>query len=432
MILETEEHKELFLKYWNSESCIIFPIWCDLEKHPLNNELSFLYVRFRSDETDQGDYTMDWILPFNHNDCEKLQIDLSTSTHKKKVYNKKGLLQMNLNIQNMYDFQLEYFSDTNIVPTIETDIEVLTNFYNRLGLRDDLGKSIPIMKWIELLQGFTDQYVDSGEIFFTESWIDDKLIPTLSRVEKRGLNVVRKKFIDKWSSSFKQLKGSTVYTEYNPYTITSRPSNRHGGVNYGALNKNDGTREMFIPRDNKIFLQFDYDAYHVRLIAKMIDYKIPHKSGHQWLADMYGCSYSESKNRTFQIVYGGVSIIDRRIPFFAKVDDYIQNMYKETLRVGYVETPIGKRKIPLEYIENHNAQKVFNYLLQATETELNIEIIRKLYDAGIESLCLYSYDAFLFEYDKSSGVDEAKKIKEIIESFGFPVKASWGSDYSKL
>jgi len=431
-IIETKEDIKTFMFYWNSETSLIIPIWCDMEKHPMNNEISFLYVRFRNEEVDQGVRVMDFILPFNHNDCEKLEIDLSTSTQSKKVYNKKGLLQTELGIQNTYDFQLEYFQKTNTLPNFETISEVLTNFYNRLGLSNDLGKSIPIMKWVELLRGFTNQYVDTQYIECIDSWVDGVEIPTLSRVERMGLRVVKKKFIDKWPSAEKQLKGDIVYTEYNPYTITSRPSNRHGGVNYGALNKNDGTREMIIPRDGKMFLQLDYDAYHVRIIAKMIGFDIPHKSGHQWLADKYGCSYKESKGRTFQIVYGGVSIIDRRIPFFAQVDDYIQSMYKEAVRVGYVETPIGKRKISLEHIEDINAQKVFNYLLQATETELNIEIIGKLFEAGIESMCLYSYDAFVFELDSTEWITEIPKIKEIIESKGFPVKGSYGTDYSKL
>jgi len=86
----------------------------------------------------------------------------------------------------------------------------------------------------------------------------------------------------------------------------------------------------------------------------------------------------------------------------------------------------------LNWIENHNAQKVFNYLLQATETELNIEIIKKLHDSGFYQMILYTYDSFLFEYQLSTTTDKAKQIKTILESFGFPVKASWGSDYSKV
>jgi len=257
------------------------------------------------------------------------------------------------------------------------------------------------------------------------------MIPTLSRIEQMGINVVTEKFIDRWSSAQKHLLGETVFTEYNPYTLTSRPSNRHGGVNYGALNKSDGTREIFVPRENTMFLQFDYDAYHVRIIGDLIKYELPTTSAHQWLADQYGCGYAESKGITFQLLYGGINDEARKIPFFEQTDIFIQTLYNQALIDGYITTSKG-RKIMLNWIENHNAQKVFNYLLQATETELNIEIIKKLHDSGFYQMILYTYDSFLFEYQLSTTTDKAKQIKTILESFGFPVKASWGSDYSKV
>lgn len=419
------------MEYWNKEMCLIFPIWCDIDKHPMNNEISFLYVRFRDDETDNGPYKMDYILPFNHNDCEKLDIDLTTSTQSKKVFNKKGLLQTNLDIQNMYDIQTELFFEEHKTIDILSYTEVLTNFYRQIGLRDDLGKSISIMKWVDVIREITNPLVNTSEFTIIDSWIDNTLIPILSRVEQNGIRVVPKKFIDRFSKASKQLKGDTIFTEYNPYTMTSRPSNRHGGVNYGALKKKDGTRKIFIPREGKRFLQYDYDAYHVRIIAKMVDFKIPHESGHQWLADQYGCSYKNSKGRTFRILYGGVRDEDRKIPFFDLVDKHIQKMYRRAKIDGYVCTYKG-RKIYLDWFDRPNPQKVFNYILQATETELNIEIIKKLYENNITSLCLYTYDSFLFEIGRGEGDSKAEQIKEIVESFDFPVKASWGDDLSRV
>jgi hypothetical protein len=432
MILETEKDKSIFLDYWNTEPCLIVPIWCDLEKHPMNNEISFLYVRFRDEPIDDGDYIMDYILPYNHNDCEKLELDLSQSTQPKKVWNKKGLMQTNLGIKNTYDIQAETFFTTHELLDLNDKLEVLTNFYTRLGLRDDLGKSISIMKWIEVLQGFTQPISETLVHSFPESWINTTMIPVLSRIEQIGINVVTEKFIDRWPHSQKQLTGNKVYTEYNPYTATSRPSNRHGGVNYGALNKKDGTREIFVPKENTMFLQFDYDAYHVRLIADMIGFTgLPQTSGHQWLADQYGCGYAESKGITFQILYGGVTDDVREIPFFDEVDKFIQRMYKQALIDGYVTTGKG-RKIWLAWIENHNAQKVFNYLLQATETEKNIEIIHRLHAEKLPLPILYVYDSFLFEFSIDDDIATAKRIKSTLEIFGFPTHATWGLDYSKV
>jgi len=417
IIVETDKEKEQFFEYWNNEESTIIPIWEDLEKHPMNNGVSFLYVRFQN---------LDFILPFNHNDCEKLEIDLSTSNQNKWIWDKKAFLQTKIKISNLKDVQTNLFFEQNNLYDFNTKLEPLTNFYYRLGLRDDLGKSIPIMKWGEVLKEITNEWNLSN----TNSWVDDTMIPILSEIEQNGLNVDRKKFIDRWPTNAKQLLNDTIYTEYNPYTITSRPSNRHGGINFGALNKNDGTRDVFIPTKGKLFLQFDYDAYHVRIIAKLIKFKLPEGSIHQWLADQYGCSYEESKGRTFRILYGGVSDEDRKIPFFDKVDKFIKNFQQESINRGYLQTPKG-RKIPIGWIENPNGLKYFNYLLQATETEFNIEVMSKLKKLQLPLPILYSYDAFLYEFDDSE-VETIKLVKSVLESYGFPIKADWGTDYGKL
>jgi len=421
IIVETNKEKDQFLEYWNNEESTIIPIWEDLERHPMNNRLSFLYVRFSN---------LDFILPFNHNDCEYLTIDLSLSEQKKWIWNKKGFLQTDIQIQNLKDVQTALFFENHKIYDFNSKLEPLTNFYTRLGIRDDLGSSLPIMKWGELLRGIVDEW----KLYDVNDWVNDTMIPLLSDIERSGIGVDREKFLDRWPSNLKHIKpheqGDVVYTEYNPYTITSRPSNRHGGVNFAALNKNDGSRNCFIPPEDSLFLQFDYDAYHVRIIAKLIKFKLPEGSVHQWLADQYGCSYDESKGRTFRILYGGVNDEDRKIPFFDKVDKFIKNFQQESIERGYLQTPKG-RKIPLGWIEQPNGLKFFNYLLQATETEFNIEVMEKLRKERLPLPVLYTYDSFLFEFDDSE-VETIKKVKSVLESFGFPIKADWGSDYSKV
>jgi len=417
IIVETNKEKDQFLEYWNNEESKIIPIWEDLERHPMTNGLSFLYVRFSN---------LDFILPFNHNDCEKLEIDLSTSNQTKWIWNKKGFLQTDIKVNNLKDVQTSLFFENFKIYPFGDKLEVLTSFYTRMGIRDGLGKSLPIMKWGEVLQGIVGEW----DIKHTNNWVDETMIPILSDIERKGIQVDREKFFDRWSDNKKSLWFSHTFTEYNPYTITSRPSNRHLGINYGALNKSDGSRDVFVPKKGKLFLQFDYDAYHVRIIGKLIKYKLPDTSVHQWLADQYGCDYGESKGRTFRILYGGVSDEDRKIPFFDKVDTFIRKMQNEAVRNGYIQTPKG-RKIPLGWIEKPNAQKFFNYILQATETEFNIEVLSKLKKLQLPLPILYTYDSFLFEFDDSE-VETIKLVKSVLESYGFPVKADWGSDYGKV
>ena len=83
------------------------------------------------------------------------------------------------------------------------------------------------------------------------------------------------------------------------------------------------------------------------------------------------------------------------------------------------------------WIEQPTAQKYFNYLLQATETEFNIEVLNKLKDSGLPLPILYTYDSFLFEVDDSE-VDTIKQIQDVIESFGFPTKMNIGKNYSEV
>ena len=416
MIVESNLEKEQFLEYWNNEESIVIPIWEDLERHPMTCDVSFLYVRFQN---------LDFVLPFNHNDCEPIEIDLSKSSQPKWVWNKKALLQTDLDIQNQKDIQTSLFFNENKLYPFGEKLEVLTNFYHRLGMRDGLGKSIPIMKFMEVLGDMSNDFVNLTPTF---SWIDDTMIPILSDVEQKGIQVDRKKFFDRWKHNDKSLWFSRTFTEYNPYTITSRPSNRHLGINFSALSKKDKSREIFIPQEGKKFVQFDYDAYHVRIIAKLIKYDLPDTSVHSWLANQYNCGYDESKGRTFRILYGGVSDEDRKIPFFDKVDKFIHKMQEESIDRGFIKTPMG-RKIPIGWIEQPTAQKYFNYLLQASETEFNIEVMKKLKDSGLPLPNLYTYDSFLFEF----GIEDTevlRKIKPVLESFGFPTKVSYGDDYS--
>jgi len=421
IVVESNKEREEFLQRWNNEPSIVIPIWSDLEKHPMNNELSFLFVVMGKSI---------FILIYNHIDGKSHQLDLSTSTQPKWVWNKKGLLQMDTKIQNIFDISNYTFFSENRLLDFKPEEQPFISHYLRMGIRENLGKIAPLMKWGEYLKSFVDSLSLPTP---TPSWIDSDVIPLLSDIERYGVRVDGKKFFDRYPQATKHLKNSTLYTEYNPYTVTSRPSNRFGGINFSALNKKDGTREVFIPKEGHIFLQMDYDAYHPRIIGKMVHYPLPQTSVHQWLADQYGVPYDESKGITFQLLYGGIPEEFDSIPYYKKVREYIEKLWENAQSKGYVSTL--HRNIPLSSIEDANPQKVFNYLLQATETELNMETMKRVLEfieqTDIE-LTLYTYDSFLFSYPLDTPKEHALKLKELIEMGGFPIKASWGMDYSKL
>jgi hypothetical protein len=57
--------------------------------------------------------------------------------------------------------------------------------------------------------------------------------------------------------------------------------------------------------------------------------------------------------------------------------------------------------------------------------------MKKLKEDGLPLPLLYTYDSFLFQFDASE-VDTIKRIKSVLESYGFPVNVDWGKNYAEI
>ena len=83
-----------------------------------------------------------------------------------------------------------------------------------------------------------------------------------------------------------------------------------------------------------------------------------------------------------------------------------------------------------------NPNKLFNYQLQAAETEHNMLILNTLNDHMIDlssKLILYTYDSFLFDYDMKDGKDTILLLKDVISEQGkYPVKLKAGVNYNVM
>jgi hypothetical protein len=428
IIVETLDELQILKENISNKTSYWYPMWTDWDKHPNDNELSFVFIR--CDGTD-------YILSHKHTDTLSIDFrgieEVFSVNGTKWVFQKKKLLQT-LKTTNfeVLDIDTAYFLKTHSTIDYRTPFQTLINFYQRNGCNTDVIKYCPILKLGEVIQSILPNFENLDSTNPNFEWYDSKYIPILSKIEKFGIKVNFEKFQNRWAGFEKYISDNgLIYTEYNPYTTTGRPSNRYGGINFSALNKKDGTREVFV--SDGIFIQMDYDAYHPRLIGELINYDLPKTSVHQWLADQYGCSYTEGKGITFQLLYGGIPDEFLNIPYFKSVNDYIQLLWEATQKNGYLQT--FKRRIPLEWIDTPNPQKLFNYLLQAIETEINVDIIEKLLDLISNTdirFSLYLYDSFLFDYPIDMDTKTAKEIKDLIENNKYPVKVSWGNDYSKL
>ena len=181
---------------------------------------------------------------------------------------------------------------------------------------------------------------------------------------------------------------------------------------------------------------FDFDAYHLRLIADLVKYNFGEDSVHEHLAKHYGCSYEESKQKTFKLLYGGIDKKTReKVPFFDLVHRYIYNKWNEIKTNNYVFTDIYRRKLLYNNYQDLNQNKVFNYLIQAYETESNIKKILSIQHYLLDKktkLILYGYDSFLFDFSKKDGVETLKEIKSILEEGKHYTKSKMGLNYGEM
>ncbi len=396
---------------------LLVPVWSSHRAHQFGTHISFLYYRTESE---------DGIINFNHIDANGLpQFPIE------RLCNENTLVLDNRYIQSIgLDYEWVYFEEYGKPFIFNEFVESLYKGY-RIDY-NEMNDCIPLMKWYELLKTIPD-------INNRRSWyrIYSDSIRTLGRLEGAGVKVEEEKFIDSFSFNPAFINEGKVYTQYNPYTTTGRPSNRHLNVNWSALNKSDGTRSAIVSRwDGGTLISLDYESYHIRLIAKLVGYEFPKGvTAHQHLADLYGCDYETAKKVTFTYLYGGLDDNARKIPFFIEVDKYIKGLYQKFVISGRLTTPLYKREIHFSKIEGATEQKVFNYLLQALETEINYMKIGKVLDwleCKKSKMVLYTYDAFLIDTHPEERDEILKSVTTIMEEGGFPVRAEEGKNYDDL
>jgi len=240
-------------------------------------------------------------------------------------------------------------------------------------------------------------------------------------------------------------KDNIIHTQYHPYHLSGRPSNTFNGINYSALNKSDGTRSFIKSRYGaygKLIL-IDYKSYHPRLLSNIVDYKIPADDVYAYLASHYfNKSYenvdeydiSNSKQITFEMLYGGIKPEYLHIKFLKKIQDYMDTLYETFNNCGYVETLIFKRKIQKEFASDMTPNKLLNYILQSHETERNMDVIKNIFNAmenRKSKIVLYQYDSILLDFHKDD-VNFIDIIKETMDYKNYPLTISIGDDFHDM
>ena len=441
-IIETTAEFDSFLEKSKQYNWILVPFYCNGNKSVYTDALSVLYVYvINLDE--------EVMIVFNHTEGLSLPIELLNQFSKDKnlfVYNKKRFKRF-LDTPNLVDMSMvEYFYNNQ---PIEDDFETTAHefFTRNFGNFSNLNTIIPITKHIEKAQTIAQRFLNVYDYFQNDEAFqkyNELILDSLFQIEKNGLFANYEQFKKKFNEQF--IQDNFAYSEYNIYTTTGRPSNRFGGINFAALNKESGQRTPFVSRfgENGFMVSFDYDAYHLRLLAALVDYQFPDKiSVHEYLGKFYfqketltDAEYTESKSISFRQLYGGIGQEYLSIPFFAKIHEYTQLIWEQFREHGFIETPLFGRKLFKSFFTEMNAAKLLNYMLQSFETERNMAVIHNILlrtKSFSSKLILYTYDSFLWDFDKRDGAELLRVVKEELEQQGrFPVKIEIGPDYHNM
>ncbi len=93
------------------------------------------------------------------------------------------------------------------------------------------------------------------------------------------------------------------------------------------------------------------------------------------------------------------------------------------------------RRIKECHIESPSPNKLFNYVLQAFETEMAVKTLNELLGALKNKKTkpvLYTYDSILFDAHKEDKMDTIREIKKIMEDAKLPVKVCVGRNLAEM
>jgi hypothetical protein len=394
--------------------CICVPITSNDKLHPSESTVLGLYIYF-----EDGTFRM---VNFAHPDAAITDIRLSDiKLHPKSlVFNKKLLLYNEFKEGIDLNCYMQYYVDDTIVPS-EFYPKAYDHFYPKLHTSKTVGKIIPLAKHIE----FAENLILFAMSYYRPERVTDQCIAYSNDFVQTFQGIERHPVL---------VDGAFHKQNYMWYTATTRPSNSWDNFNFSAINKKDGSRSRITSRfDGGKLAQFDYDAFHIKLLAKILDYNFVNHPYEQ-LREELGLdnSYSEVKSLVFKNIYGKITDRFLQHPFFMRVQAMIDELYNEYTTTGFIESYFYKKRF--RDIEDESPNKIFNYFLQSLETEYNIKKLKSISEVldGKRSIfTMYVYDAFIFDIHPDE-MDTVALLTKLFETDGMTIKLSIGDDLNDI
>jgi len=406
------------------DKCFVHVISNNYNYHPAISEVSLVYVKPFNDKG--------YIFCIKHNESLGLKWQpLKKFLSEKELYAIDAKYTKYFLSGNINDITL-----SSIAKGVKFDFRkcepiIMSNFYRIYNLLKNINELIPISKHYEYCEALYE--LVKPHIAKNTDYVN-KQIDVFFKIEREGIKLDKECFIkyhENHPTPHFSIKQGRAYTNYNLYTLTGRPSNSFNNINYAALNKENGERECFAP-GNDLFMEFDFNGYHPRLLGNIIGYKFDYDTNvYTQIAQLLNePDISKVKEITFQNLYGGIRKEFKNKPFFREVDMFTDSLWDEIQHQGHLTTPSGKT-FHLKDIENPTPQKILNYYIQNFETSQNVEQLHALFSESRPlktRIVLYTYDSVLIDASR----EETQKINEIIAKLKYPTRVKTGTNYNNL
>jgi hypothetical protein len=393
------------------------------EYHPKLASVCAYYYR----ASDKG-----YMLPINHSECFSLKNEIVLqflNKHERLYTVDKKYHSHFVPIDKLIDMSFER------VPQIDLKTNIQQEFQRLHSSSENLNSLVPIVKHYEHCERLYENYKN----FVGKGAIEplNRVIEAYAYVESNPIKIDKSKFADKFKLNHENLSlsESLLYNQYNLHNPTGRPTNSFNGVNFLAIPKDKEHRECFLPT-NDYFVEFDFDAYHLRLIANEVGYVFDTNSVHTYLGKQYfgkdtltDDEYKESKTISFRNLYGGAPEAYQHIKFFSSMSTLAKKISSGCAPGETIELPTG---MTLMRDRDMNENKLLNYYVQNLETYENankILKIKELLKQKKSKLVLITYDSFLFDYAVSDGKQLLLEIKSILEERNMKVKHKFAKNY---
>ena len=417
-LIETQEQFD-DLKDHKLENIIAIPIQRHLELHPAIYTPLCLYVK--DVDTKEG-----YLLNFFHSEALKIehtQVREWLATIQKIYTPDRKVFNYFYHGQNTY----------SLPATKEENTQALNYFSRRYYNDPELSNIIPIVKHFEHCQKVSEEHL-KGIADYSPNEFRKTVEDIFWVIERNGLKV--SDTLEEYFNierPFLSLINHHILTQYNLNNTTGRPSNHFNHINFAALNKDNGCRSVFIPR-NDLLMEIDLVAYHPTLISKLVKYESATGDIYEDFGQVYGMDRDEAKKLVFKQLYGNVFDQYKDFEFFKLTTAYIEELWTKFQKQGYIDGVDERYRFYKKDLINMNPQKLFNYLIQNYETVSNVGLLQKilyLMEDKKSKIVLYTYDAILLDLAKEDK-DILRKIVEVFEKENLKITINVGKRYDTL